>query len=100
MVKKINRFGAPISVRSLLASALILAATPAMADQSRTGLDAPEKASDSHDKLICKRFTETGSLVKSYRSCKTKGEWERERDNIRQLSVADSCRLRAEGGAC
>lgn len=51
-----------------------------------------ERAADPGDKVICKRFTRIGSLVDSYRTCKTKSEWDRERENIRQTSSAYSCR--------
>ncbi len=57
-----------------------------------------ENSADAQDKVICKRFTRTGSLVDSYKTCKTKHEWERERDNVRQLGVSDSCRDRGNGG--
>ena len=55
-----------------------------------------ERAADARDKMVCKRFVKTGSLADSYRTCKTKGEWDRERDNARQFSVSDSCRLRGD----
>lgn len=52
-----------------------------------------EKAADARDKVICKRFTETGSLVKGYRICKTKAEWEAERATTRSnmTSGGNSC---------
>ena len=59
-----------------------------------------EKSAANRDKVICKQFPTTGSLVETYRSCKTKSEWDRERENLRTLSVSDSCRLRANGGSC
>lgn len=62
--------------------------------------DAAERSADSRDKIICKRFKETGSLVRGYRTCKAKSEWDRERDNIRQLSVSDGCRMRGDGLGC
>ncbi|MHC9417496.1 hypothetical protein ACYZX9_02715 [Sphingomonas citri] len=68
------------------------------ARQTKTA-DAPERAADARDKMICKRFVRTGSLVAGYRTCKTKWEWERERENLRQQSISDSCRDRANGGA-
>jgi len=60
-----------------------------------------ERAADAQDKLICKRFVETGSLVRGYRMCKTKRDWERSRDDIRSRSGAGSasCRDAANGGA-
>jgi hypothetical protein len=65
-----------------------------------TARDAPERSADSRDKVICKRFNKTGSLVSVYRTCKPKSEWDRERDNIRQLGVSDACRLRGDGLGC
>lgn len=72
--------------------ALALLAAPA------TGSGEPL---DPKDKVVCKRFTETGSLVKGYRVCKTKQEWDRERENIRAGGPgSDSCSARANGGQC
>jgi hypothetical protein len=59
-----------------------------------------ERVADASDKVICKRFARTGSLADSYRTCKTKGEWDRERDNVRQLTASEACRMRGEGGGC
>jgi hypothetical protein len=81
----------------LFFASALAAASAAQAQVPRS--DAPEKTADSGDKIVCKRFARTGSLADSYKTCKTKHEWERERDNVRQLSVVDSCRDRANGGA-
>lgn len=60
-----------------------------------------EQAADPQDKVICKRFVETGSLVKGYRTCKTKREWENERSNIRSGGPGGSaCRDAANGANC
>jgi hypothetical protein len=48
----------------------------------------------SRERMICRRLPRTGSLVEGYRTCKTRGEWDREQENIRQLSVSDTCRTR------
>lgn len=61
---------------------------------------SPEPAAAPPEKVICKRFTETGSLVIGYTTCKTKREWERERNNLRTLHSTDSCRFRGEGQSC
>jgi hypothetical protein len=53
--------------------------------------DKPEKAADKGDKMICKRFVETGSLVSTYRSCKTKRDWERVRDNNVSMRSSNTC---------
>ncbi|SFR96335.1 hypothetical protein [Sphingomonas jatrophae] len=72
--------------------ASMLLATTAMAGQEPKGNDAPERAADPGSRMICKRFIETGSLVKGYRTCKTKREWQNERDDRRTPAVT--------GGAC
>lgn len=63
----------------------LLLAVAAPAAQAKTK-DAPEKAVDAADKVICKRFTKTGSLVDSERVCKTKAEWQRDRDELRSIN--------------
>jgi len=62
--------------------------------------DAEEKASDPRDRIICRRFQRTGSLADTYRVCKTRWEWERERENIRQFRSSESCREGGEGQTC
>jgi hypothetical protein len=86
---------------SILALAGTLAIVTA-AHASSPAANTPEKAADPKDKVICKRFTRIGSLVDSYRTCKTKAEWDRERENVRQFGVSDSCSSRGEpaAGAC
>jgi len=65
----------------------------------RRGVDAPEKAAGNPDKVVCKRFVRIGSLVDGYRTCKTKREWERERDNVRTVNWSSPCES-AESGTC
>jgi hypothetical protein len=92
--------GDQIMVRSF-ATILLLTTLPAAslyAAEAKRGQG--EKASDSATKVICKRFLETGSLVRGYRLCKTKAEWERARANVRQEATSNSCRMAGEGGAC
>ncbi|PZQ61230.1 MAG: hypothetical protein DI544_06590 [Sphingomonas taxi] len=86
-------------MHSIAAFALLLAAT-VQTEQPKPVRDAPERSADANSKMICKRFNETGSLVRSYKTCKTKGEWQRERDNIRSGSVANSCRMSGVTGSC
>jgi len=85
-------------LRILLVSALLAVSSAATAEEPKR--EVAEKAADNADKMICKRFTKTGSLVDSYRACKTKREWDRERENIHQLGSTSSCRLLGEGGSC
>src|SRR5436305_12811999 len=54
------------------------------------------KALDQRDRVICRRFLRTGSLVDSYRTCKTRAEWDREHENLQHLSVSDSCTNRRD----
>ena len=76
-------------LRILFMSALLAVSSSAIAEEAKR--DVAEKAADSSDKMICKRFATTGSLVQNYRTCKTKREWERERENLRQLNPTASC---------
>jgi hypothetical protein len=61
--------------------------------------DAAEPVAGDQDQMVCKKFTKTGTLAGSYRTCKTKGEWERERANIRQMNVSNSCATSGQSGA-
>ena len=73
--------------------------TASAAQAAPRGADAPEKAAGNPDKIVCKRFVRIGSLVDGYRTCKTKKEWERERDNVRQINWSSPCKS-AESGSC
>ncbi|MEO7692062.1 MAG: hypothetical protein ABIS51_22445 [Sphingomonas sp.] len=85
----------------LILIALAILAAPNAADQSTRQPDAVERSTDAQDKMICKRFVDTGSLVRGTRVCKTKHEWELDRAQIRARGPGvDSCRSRANGGEC
>ncbi|HEX8623786.1 MAG TPA: hypothetical protein VF782_01775 [Allosphingosinicella sp.] len=84
-------------VFTALAAACLLAVAPGQA-APRRGADAPEQPSDLNEKVICKTFTRIGTLASRYRTCKTKAEWERERINLRQANVSDSCGTRGQIG--
>ena len=64
----------------------------------RSGVNAPEKAAGNPDKVVCKRFVRIGSLADSYRTCKTKREWERERENARTVNWTNPCNT--QSGSC
>lgn len=82
-----------------LAAACVLTASTAALSAPQPA-DAPEQPADPNEKIVCKTFTRIGTLASRYRTCKTKGEWQRERDNLRQVNVTDSCSTRgALGGA-
>jgi hypothetical protein len=75
---------------TFLACLLIAAASPVSAEPGPAR--ASPAAQDSRDRVVCRRFLRTGSLVDSYRTCKTNREWQREHENIQHLSVSNSCR--------
>jgi hypothetical protein len=87
----------PRPVAILIACAVISASAAQSAP--RRAVDAPEKAAGNPDKVVCKRFTRIGSLAASYRTCKTKREWERERENVRTINYSTPCKS-ANTGNC
>lgn len=83
----------------MLVVALIAVPTLSLAQTPRRGASAD--ALGPGDEIICRRFLRTGTLADYYRTCKTRGEWERERRNIRQgVNNINSCRLAGGGIAC
>jgi hypothetical protein len=85
-------------MHSIAALALLLAAA-APAEQAKTR-DAAERAADSPEKLICKRFPKTGSLIGNERICKTKADWQRERDELRTPVRSTGCQTTTPSGVC
>lgn len=59
--------------------------------QNRTG-----EVAGPRDEIVCRRFVRTGSLADFYRVCKTRGEWDRDRQNVRDVTNRNSCL--SEGG--
>ena len=55
----------------------------AMMSDSATGAAAPVETKPP-EKLICRRYAETGSLVKTKRVCHTRGDWARIHDGARR----------------
>lgn len=45
---------------------------------------APAPAATGADKLICKRFAETGSFVRKTKVCRSKAEWNRLEEAARE----------------
>lgn len=84
--------------RSLFAVPLLIA-VPAAAE-------APKPTKAAGERMVCKGFTRTGSLVARDRICKTQAEWDWEREMRRSAGAIDGCRTRAEpdplkpGGGC
>lgn len=71
-----------------------------LAPQTTPTTGQAEPAAAGQEKIVCKRFTETGSLVRAQRVCKTKRDWDRDRSVIRSAPGIDSCSARANGGQC
>ncbi|HEX8124892.1 MAG TPA: hypothetical protein VF548_04855 [Allosphingosinicella sp.] len=85
-------------ISNVMLACCLIGASAAQAAPGQ-GTDAPEKAAGNPDKVVCKRFTQIGSLVGTYRTCKTKREWERERDNLRTQNYSTPC-VSANTGNC
>jgi len=86
-------------MRTMAATALFLTSVTAAAAPPAKS-EEHEKSADSADKMICKRFAETGSLIASKRVCKTKRDWERERDALRTTNNINSCANQGSTGSC
>ena len=80
--------------RSVVVALALAAATATHAAPLPAGAGAG--AAGPRDRIICRRYVRTGSLVDGYRTCKTRAEWDREQENVRQFSMSDACRLRAD----
>ena len=76
-------------------SALALSAAASAQTQRRSrGAEVAGPANE----MICRRFLRTGTLADYYRVCKTRAEWDRERQGLRDLSYSGACRLESGGG--
>ncbi|MBB4857645.1 hypothetical protein HNO88_000956 [Novosphingobium chloroacetimidivorans] len=85
--------------RWILSAVLVFTASTLAAEPPKP--DDREKSADKGEKMICKRFTETGSLVRARRVCKTKRDWEREREAIRSMTNSSgSCAGQGLSGGC
>lgn len=84
-------------IRKLLGMAVLAAgvsATPSFAKpQTQDSATANPK-----DKVVCKTFLETGSLVKSYRTCKTLRQWQFEREVAREKGEQMTTHITTEQG--
>ena len=59
---------------ALIAAGLLMVPASAFADEAPT---APQATATAEAKLICKKETESGSLVRKKRVCRTRAEWDR-----------------------
>jgi len=71
-------------------SACVLAfATAAQSAPRQAG--APKRSADAGPRMICKTYVRIGTLADRHRVCKTKAEWDEER-NLRELDPSEACR--------
>ena len=70
-------FGRFDPMRSIIIAAMLLAGAPALAQSGgqASGRQGDGGSQSDPDRLICKRFAETGSLVKKRKVCYTAREW-------------------------
>ena len=78
------------SFSTFLVGLAMVSAPASSAEPSRSR--SSQAMPDSRDRIVCRRFLRTGSLVDSYRTCKSNREWQREHENLQHLSVSNSCR--------
>ncbi|CAN5643307.1 hypothetical protein BH10PSE14_BH10PSE14_00630 [soil metagenome] len=76
----------------------LLMASDVNAQSTPTG--GASQSTDPQEKIVCKRFIETGSLVKGYRVCKTKRDWARAREALRATGPGSSSCVRDGEGGC
>lgn len=80
---------------------LLLVSLFAVDPQPTPAATPAKQSANDPEKMICRRFAVTGSLVSSYKTCKTRREWDSEHDALRANGPgSDSCRNSGNGGAC
>ena len=84
IVTRVSRLAA----LAVFAPAALFAGTPA----------AQQQPAAAKEKLVCKSFSQVGSLIARSRVCKTSKEWEANRTLLRQQVGTSSCAN--EGGGC
>jgi hypothetical protein len=84
------------AVASGLAAATAAYAAPPAANTP------PTKTGDPRDRLVCRSHTETGSLARITRTCKTQREWDADAADIRGSAgpSINSCRQSGQTGGC
>ncbi|MEG3177198.1 hypothetical protein U1872_13225 [Sphingomonas sp. RB3P16] len=71
------------------------------ADPQPIPASAAKPSALSPDKVICKQAVVTGSLINTSKICKTRREWDEQRENVRTLlSGSASCRNLGNSGSC
>ena len=54
---------------------------------------AAETTQDPGEKVVCRKFAETGSLVRQVKICKTRKQWELSRSLLRQPTGVTGCAM-------
>ena len=88
-------------MRSIIIAAMLFAGAPALAQSGdqQSARQADSGGQSDPDRLICKRFAETGSLVKKRKVCYTARQWTTLNDKERDAATTwvDSMRTRPSG---
>jgi hypothetical protein len=87
-------------MNSSLLLLVVLAGAPVQSPMGVRVADQGERSADERGRVICKKFPETGSLVKTYKICKTKAEWELGRDRVRESMGNNPASCRSANGVC
>lgn len=58
-----------------------------------------QTAADDRNKVICKTWALTGSLIANHKECRTKDDWNRMRIDTSHITQGGSCNS-AETGTC
>ncbi len=76
-------------MRTMIIAALLLAGAPALAQSGNqpSATQADGENQGESDRLVCKRFAETGSLVKKRKVCYTARQWATLNDNERDAAT-------------
>ena len=54
---------------------------------------AAQTSNDPGEKVVCRKFSETGSLVRQVKICKTRKQWEMSRALLRQPTGVTGCAM-------
>ena len=84
-------------IRSMLVIALLALAAPALAAEPQP--DAAAAQAERGKEIVCRKEKETGSLVKSKKTCHSRAQWAYIDDTNQQFSrtMADDMRTKPAG---
>ncbi len=88
----------PASLAAAMLATAAMAADPAPVS-APAAVATPTAAKDSMDEMVCRKSPETGSLVKSKKTCHTRGQWAYIEDQNQALgrALVDDSRGRISG---